>query len=450
MKTDTKPLATYRNFRGWLALVLALLLLALFALNHALKPRQVSQLLLDRAGKALGLEITANGNAEYQLMGTPTLVLRDVVAREPGADVALLRAKRLYISLPWSTIRARGSQLVATRVELDTPVLDLPALQHWLATRPPSEKRLPTLDNGLRIRDGSIVNDDASASPWRIDSIDVDLPRLAPGQPAHARLRGRYMDPPMAIPVDLAVTILHPDALIDGKATGFATAGTINIKRDGDWQLPSTVIFSGPLAIGADGLHVTPARLGVVTRFDSGETRLPFSLGIHGPLRYDQATWTLAPASLVLRGRGPDPATDPIPTLDAGGTLALGHRLALQFDGALARWPAAWPALPPPISQSTSTLPFALHYAGKPDFSQVARLQLRRDDSRFDGSFHLQDISRWISDDKLHSPLPPLDGKLVTPRLEISGAQLHGVEISLDDPAVSATDEANDAPHARP
>ena len=34
------------------------------------------------------------------------------------------------------------------RVELDAPILDVPALQAWLATRPPSETRIPTLTHG--------------------------------------------------------------------------------------------------------------------------------------------------------------------------------------------------------------------------------------------------------------------------------------------------------------
>ena len=97
------------------------------------------------------------------------LLLRDVVAREPGAATPLLRADRIYLSLPWSTIRARGSDLTVKRIELDRPQLDLPALQRWLATRPPSEKRFPTLTDGLRITDGAIANDDDSDSGWRID-----------------------------------------------------------------------------------------------------------------------------------------------------------------------------------------------------------------------------------------------------------------------------------------
>ena len=112
-------------------LVVAVVLLALLlVLRFALQPERATRFLLSRVGATLGLEITASGAAEYHLRGTPTLVIRDVVAREPGAAVPLLTADRILLSLPWSTIRARGAVLAARRLELDAPVLQIDALQH--------------------------------------------------------------------------------------------------------------------------------------------------------------------------------------------------------------------------------------------------------------------------------------------------------------------------------
>jgi len=121
--------------------IVLLLLLALL-LRYVLQPERVAGFVLDSLGKSLGLEITATGTSEYRLRGTPTLVVRDVVAREPGAATPLLRAQRAYVSVPWSTVRSRGESLDITRIELDAPVLDVTALQHWLASRPPSRTRM--------------------------------------------------------------------------------------------------------------------------------------------------------------------------------------------------------------------------------------------------------------------------------------------------------------------
>src|SRR3546814_11052871 len=87
-------LARRRILRGALALA-ALAVVVVLALQYALEPQRATRFLLARAGAALGLEITATGVAEYRLRGTPTLVLRDVVASEPGMATPLLRADRI-------------------------------------------------------------------------------------------------------------------------------------------------------------------------------------------------------------------------------------------------------------------------------------------------------------------------------------------------------------------
>jgi hypothetical protein len=395
---------------------IALLLLALLV-RLMLQPQRFTRTLLDRTGRALGLEITAGGIGEYRLRGTPMLVVRKVLVREPGAATPLLSADRILLSLPWSTIRARGSELNASRIELDAPHLDLPALQHWLATRPKRETRIPTLTNGLRITGGRIVNDN-----WSIDGIDAALPSLVPGQPVNAHVKGRYLDPPTTVAFDVAVALTRP-----ANDVGLALIGPVAIARD-NWRLPARIKLTGMLHLGDDNLRLTPARLAMSARYQARDTDLPFLLGLYGPLLFDEATWSLAPAGVALRGG------DVLPDLDARGALALGRRLVLQLQGRMAEWPEAWPTLPPPIGQSTSSLAFALDYAGKPDLSEVARLRLQRDATRFDGSFRAFDVMAWTSAREQDSLLPPLDATITTPRMEVAGAQLEGVEITLDDP----------------
>src|SRR5690606_998045 len=171
------------------SVLLVLGLLAGLALHYAMQPQRATRFLLERVGAALGLEITATGRAEYRLRGTPTLLLRDVVAREPGAATPLLRADRIFLSLPWSTLRARGTVLEATRIELDAPILDLPALQHWLAQRPPSPTpvRMPVLSAGALVRDGVVIGDG-----WRLENLQAEVPSFAPGVASRLALKGTY------------------------------------------------------------------------------------------------------------------------------------------------------------------------------------------------------------------------------------------------------------------
>src|SRR5687768_800802 len=194
----------HRLTLGLGALAILALLLAL-SLRVMLRPENVTRFILQQVGTTLGLEITATGIGEYRLRGTPQLIVRDVVARAPGAKTAVLRAERIAIAVPWATLRSRGALLEVSRIELDAPVLDLPALQDWMATRPPGETRIPTLTDGLAVTRGRIDGDG-----WVIDGIEVELPRLHPEQPVNARVAGRYRDPPTLIAFNLDMALTRP------------------------------------------------------------------------------------------------------------------------------------------------------------------------------------------------------------------------------------------------
>ena len=399
----------------------ALVLLALM-LGWLLRPQRAVGFLLNRVGTALGLEITASGNAEYRLRGTPQLVIRDVVARQPGAKTPVLRARRLLLALPWSTLRARGADLTVTRIELDAPVFDLSAFQRWQATRPHSETRIPTLTRGLRIRDGVVANDD-----WRMQGLAIDIAELHPDRLLRMRVRGRYLASPLSVPADLAIAVANPARLAKGAASGVAGVGALAF-AGADWRVPSRVTLSGPLRLGKDSALIRPMAFGMAARYESADTRVPLVLGLHGPMAFNNATWRVVPMQAVLRGG------ETVPNLRGRGSLSLGRRLVLHLDGSIAAWPTGWPVLPSPLSQSTSPLPFALDYAGRMDLADVASLALQRDETRFDARFRTADVTTWANADAQDSPLPPLTGRLRSPRLEIAGATMEGVEMELDDP----------------
>lgn len=409
---------TRRRAIAWAALAALLLMLAL-TLRWASQPSRVAALILDRTGDALGLEITASGISEYRLRGTPRLVVRDLVARLPGAATPLLRAERVYLSLPWSTIRARGADLTVQRVELDTPQLDLAELQRWRATRPPAkEVRLPTLTDGLQVVRGRVIG-----AGWSIDRIALSLPSLHDDAPVDAQLAGRFRTGDVAAPFDLRVALTRPS--LDA-ALGAAGDATVALPT---WRLPMRLKLSGRLRDGDGGLGLDRFRLGARASHIAGASQSPFAYGLAGTLRYRDGRFTLAPLGLAVRGRGA------IPTLDARGTFAWQDGIALRLEGALAAWPVAWPALPPPLGQSDAPLPFALDYSGSANLSGETALRLRRDATRFDGRFRLPEALAWIEGAASGTPLPPITGTLTTPELQIAGATLEGVEIEFDDGA---------------
>lgn len=412
-------------------LVAAILLLALtLGLRWLSRPQQVAGILLNRAGAALGLVITAQGTTQYTLRGTPMLVLREVTARQPDSRTPLLRARRVYVSLPWSTLRAMGDDLTVHRVELDSPRIDLVALQRWLDSRPPSEARLPTITDGVRVRDGELV-----ADGWRVAGIDLDVPRLRADEPVRGHLRGRYLAAPLTVPFDLAIAITRPQILVRSGGGGFGANGRVTLQHADGWRMPATIALSGPLQRGDDGWRLQPAHLGADTAYITDKTRVPFVLGVHGPMSLREGL-QLSSAGLFVQGRG-DADTDLVPTVRARGSLALDRELTLDLQGAIAQWPTSWPALPPPIGQSDSPLPFRVQYRGNTALEAPLALQLRRDDTRFDGRLRLPRMLGWIDRATTDSPLPPLAGTLSTPRVEVSGAVLEGVEVEFVDDEIA-------------
>lgn len=422
----TSPARKRRWVRGFVIGLAVLLLLLALAIQQALQPRFATRLILREAGQALGLDISADGEAELQLRGTPRWVIRGVSARLPGTQRELLHAERILLSLPWSTLKSRGKLLDIERVELDAPTLDLAVLAEWRKSRPPStEQRLPTLSRGLRLVRGQVLG-----NGWKMDDIEADLPRFAPKEPLAAHLRGRYIARTMQLPFDLHLVLSEP-----AKTAALGLAGDITPTAS-DWKMPMRIRLSAPMHWSDEGLRLQPAKLGADVRYEGrGGDPVPFALGAYGPAHISSDGLHWPRLSLALRAEGA------VPNLDATGKLQASDRLQLTLDGQIHAWPEVWPKLPPPLSDSNLPLPFSLDYTGAFDFSDVIALGVRRDATRFDGRFHVRDVLAWRDAASTGSPLPPINGRLSTPKLEIADAQLEGVEVDFDEPTVPAVSE---------
>ncbi|MFZ7096372.1 hypothetical protein ACOPJQ_09340 [Luteimonas dalianensis] len=408
-----------------LIVVVVLLLATALALRWAMRPQTLGPQVLGMAGRALGLEISA-GQFDYRLRGSPQLVARQVSARVPGADAPLIEAERIFISVPWSTLRARGADLTVTRIELDAPKVWLQPFMDWWSQRPPGDGPLPTLADGLLVKRGHV-----EGGEWSLRDIDIDLPYFAPGERVRGAVRGRYEAQAFDAPFNLRLAMTRPAA-----GAGIGIAGTASPQAD-DWRLPNRIVLSArlaPASPGAPGIRLQGLRLSSASRYESPGTRQAFALGLAAEAAFAGGALSLEPAALALRGK------DLVPDLDGRGRLAYAQALALELTGDIRRWPQTWPALPPPIGDADTPLPFRLAYSGPASLADPLRLELQHDQARFEGSLRVADVTSWFAAIDSGTPLPPLDGRLTVPRIDVAGASLHGVEVTFDDaPADTGT-----------
>ena len=369
--------------RRWpkvLGVLAVLLLVGGLWVNAQLEPHRLAATVLDQAGKSLQLRLSFKGQPDYAFRPEPRLVLpRFSVATLDGKE--FLSAKRAEVSLPWSTIT--GGEPVITRVELDSPVLDLPQLQRWLASRPPAPFRLPTLERGIVVGNGEVRGDG-----WTVRALSLELPHLRTGDSATLEARGRMISGKNEVPFKLRALAVTP---------GLESALDLDLQL----HLPTP-----PAAQGKAGKpNIVSASL----------------LG-----RYDWAD----PKFTLEADRLGVVAVSPLPSFEGKGKFESAESVSLDFEAVLSRWPQTWPKLPEALAKQGEKLPIRLQYQGKSDFSDALRLSAARDETSLTAAVRVPELQRWMSTENA-APLPPLQASLKTPSLEFEGVKLEGVEVEI-------------------
>lgn len=423
------PAAPVPRRQRWLRLLLialvALVALALLV-QILLPPERALRLALGRLEPTLGLRIEFKGDVEYRLRGTPQLVVRDVTVAAAGADAPLLQSERVLLSLPWQTIRSRGADLSITRIELDAPHVQLPALLDWLDSRPPGDGKAPPITDGVRIVRGRL-----DGGSWRVEDLRLDLPALHAGRAIDAQLAGTAHFQTLQLPFDLHV---HADRAVDARV--LQARGTLALLH-ASGRLDTTLQADGT-RIDADmpGFALAPLRIAAQARWQGPDAApVPFVLGLHGALRVGGGADMLrfAPMGIAVRGEGV------VPDVLAAGRVRYGDgAVDAALDGRLADWPQAWPPLPAPLDVADVPMPFSLRYDGPADASAPLALHITHPQARFEGEARIAAMLAWLDDIATGSPVPPLRGQLTAERVEIAGAVLEGIEVEFDDGSAEA------------
>jgi len=414
MSASSSCTASARPRKRWRQrLRIALMVLTgLVALSWWIPPGWVADLLLRQLGHGLQLQLTRSGTAAWRVQGGLVLEVHGLDIGQIGAETPWLHADRILLTVPWRTVRSLGKPLDLTRIEIDSPQLNLPVLRLWLDNRKPGGRNLPlpTLSNGLVINSGHLHGDG-----WQINAMTVQLPDFAPNTPVRGKLSGRYMTPDMQAGFDLHLAMTRPTL-----PAGAAIVGNLEIQRDSA-SIQAQLTLSGPVRIKHGQWWIPALRLALEGEFSRPDAPpLPVALNLEGALDIGEVI-TLSSMALELSGNGP------LPSLHATGEVALNEQLHLHLSGEIPQWPRAWPTLPAPLNQRRH-LGFALAYTGALDMSGELNLQLHHGQTRLDASVSPSRLIDWLSLTPL-SPLPPLQGRLTMPTLQLPGITLDGIVI---------------------
>ncbi|GLQ97036.1 membrane assembly protein AsmA [Dyella mobilis] len=205
-------------------------LTVLAALYLLLQPDRFTAMLKEQASNA-GLQLTLSSPASPTLFPRPALHLEGItlIAREAGAGgtpaMPILQAANGRLVLPWHTLF--GGPMVISRMQINSPRVDLDALQAWLMSLPPQSAavpgQIPSIATGVRIRNGSVVENN---NEWLSD-VSLDTGRLAAGQRFGVKLSGKEPDgTPLQLQLAVVPSIANGVLMLDDIAVHAADNST--------------------------------------------------------------------------------------------------------------------------------------------------------------------------------------------------------------------------------
>jgi len=174
-----------------IGVVSALVLAVLVTLYLLLQPDRFTAMLQSQAHDA-GLDLSLSSPAHPTLFPYPSLELEGLTLTAQGASTPILLAARGRLALPWRTIFCGPTAI--SQLEIDSPRVDLGALQDWLGALPPhpasTPLQVPRIDTGVRITHGSVVSGDHLL----LNQVTLDAGSLIPDKPFLLDVAARTAD----------------------------------------------------------------------------------------------------------------------------------------------------------------------------------------------------------------------------------------------------------------
>nr|WP_279237412.1 AsmA family protein [Dyella sedimenti] len=342
--------------------MLLLVAVALVAVHVLLQPERITAMLQSQARHA-GLELNLASPATPALFPRPALELEGITLNAQGASMPILLAARGTLALPWRTL-FRG-ETVISQMRIDSPRVDLDALQSWLADLPSGPATLPAdiprIDAGIHITRGSLVR----GNQMLLGDVALDAGRLAPAHPFVLTITAKdAQDTPMALHLSLTPRIDGGALRLDNIALRLARDTTVTLQLAGNarWRgaADASASLNGKIDHARTGIYAASVALTPANESNP----LMLSLKLDGPDNHaDLRLPPLAMAdwwALLNHDDGPRLSVPPgsghaeIANIDAGDIHIEGLTIQTGDDVPA---PAATSATPPSAAKPADAKP---------------------------------------------------------------------------------------------
>lgn len=255
----------------WLRLILliassatlVLVVVALIAVHFLLQPERITAMLQSQARDA-GLELNLASPATPALFPRPALELQGITLSAQGANMPILLAARGTLALPWRTLFQ--GETVISQMQIDSPRVDLDALQSWLSSLPsgPSAPpvEIPRIDAGVHITRGSLVR----GNQMLLGDVELDAGKLAPRQPFLLTITAKdAKGTPTELRLSLVPTIDNGTLHLNNIALYLthSTLATLKLTGEAKWRgaADASAHLSGKLDHANSGEYATSIEL---------------------------------------------------------------------------------------------------------------------------------------------------------------------------------------------
>ncbi|WP_445144370.1 AsmA family protein [Dyella sp. Tek66A03] len=242
---------------------LVLVAVALTAVHLLLQPERITAVLQSQA-RAAGLELNLASPATPALFPRPALELQGITLSAQGANMPILLAARGTLALPWRTLF--GKETVISQMAIDSPRVDLDALQAWLVHLPSgpagTPTQIPRIDAGVRITRGSLVRGNALL----LGEVELETGQLAANQPFPLTISAKDAQGiPTQLRLSLTPSIKGGALQLDNIALRLSHSTTLTLQLSGEahWRgaADASAHLDGKLDHADSGQYVTAIEL---------------------------------------------------------------------------------------------------------------------------------------------------------------------------------------------